>query len=135
MKEFNSRSVTELIAAGSIVISLIFVGMELRENSAIATYDAFKDYSSDVAVAQALFGSSNVRFWPRLCENSEQKNNRLTRVLCFIFCSTLLNYNCTLMRVFSGLRLSKIVFPRPGPKADPFKAEIQRILAASPAHG
>jgi len=39
--------------------------MELRENSAIATYDAFKDYSSDVAVAQALFGSSNVRFWPK----------------------------------------------------------------------
>ncbi len=60
MKEFNSRSVTELIAAGSIVISLIFVGMELRENSAIARYDAFKDYSSDVAVAQALSASDPI---------------------------------------------------------------------------
>jgi len=88
VKEFNSRSVTELIAAGSIVISLIFVGMELRENSAIATYDAFKDYSSDVAVAQALFGSSNVRFWPRLCENSELKNSTLTRVPYFMFNNT-----------------------------------------------
>jgi len=57
----------------------------------------------------------SVRSWPRLCENSEQKNNMLTRVLCFIFCNTLLTNNRTLMRVFGRSLSPKIVFPQPGP--------------------
>jgi len=53
-------------------------------------------------------------FRPRLCENSERKNNMLMRVLCFIFCNTLLAYNRTPMRVFGRSLSPKIVFPRPG---------------------
>ena len=41
MNNINWRNATEIIAVTSIVLSLIFVGYELRENSAVARSNAF----------------------------------------------------------------------------------------------
>lgn len=53
MNSISWRSITELVAAISIVISLVFVGYELRENSAIARSDSFSAYT--LAVAEINF--------------------------------------------------------------------------------
>lgn len=50
-KTIGWKSVTEFLAAGSIVLSLVFVGLEIRENSAIARADAYNRTSTNAAEA------------------------------------------------------------------------------------
>ena len=49
MNNHNWRFVFEIVAAGSIVLSLIFVGIELRQTSKFARFQAVQDYSSSIA--------------------------------------------------------------------------------------
>ena len=41
----NLRIAIELVAAISIVVSLVFVGLELRQSSSIARLEAYQDFS------------------------------------------------------------------------------------------
>jgi len=49
MIDFNWRALTEAIAAISIVASLVFVGLEIRQSSAIARMEAYQAYSISIA--------------------------------------------------------------------------------------
>jgi len=43
MKEFNWRTISEIVAVASIVLSLLFVGLELRDNAAVARANAYRE--------------------------------------------------------------------------------------------
>ena len=49
MNKLDWRIVTELVTAISIVVSLVFVGLELRETSAIARADAYLNTTTNAA--------------------------------------------------------------------------------------
>ena len=60
IKRIDWRTVTELIAAVSIVTSLIFVGIELRENSAIARSNAYSVYAVSVSESQSALAAEPI---------------------------------------------------------------------------
>ena len=53
MKIPNWKTASELAAVASIVLSLVYVGFELRENSAISRSDAYNTYAISVSENQA----------------------------------------------------------------------------------
>ncbi len=60
MNSFNWRHVTEFIAVVSIVVSLLFVGIELRENSAIARVNAYNSFAENVAASQSALAADPI---------------------------------------------------------------------------
>ena len=52
MQTINWRIFTEIIASLSIVVSLVFVGLEIRENSAIAASDSYNQFALAVSETQ-----------------------------------------------------------------------------------
>ena len=95
VRKINWRDITELIAVTSVILSLVFVGFELRQNSRIASAAEYREIMNRLDAQRSLLAED-----PTLAEiyrhYQRQTTNELTEIeyqqLTFIVANILSTY-------------------------------------------